>query len=317
MINNGYTSSYNALQATLTGRNYHGVSFTVGYTYSHALGEGSDQGVPGGGELPIPINSYGSVRGQLWAPTGFDLRHRGTISVTYAIPGRNGFGQLLKGWTINSIILLQSGLPMWQADTTDDFSGTGEAIGNQAGSEGESWDFYGNPSDFTPVHGFTNTNGGTGGVPYFTNADTTGAFGKCMAADNSHFSGNQLALATASLNSLGCYVVGNSVLAPPPFGSTGTTQRNLWRAAGIQNVDFSVSKAFRFGDRFGAEFRAEFFNLFNHPIFANPSGSFSGFQDPSSQPFLFSGATPDVASSNPALGSGGPRSMQLGLKLSF
>jgi hypothetical protein len=92
---------------------------------------------------------------------------------------------------------------------------------------------------------------------------------------------------------------------------------NLWRAAGIQNVHFSVSNAFRFGDRFGAEFRAEFFNLFNHPIFANPSGSFSGFQDPSSQPFLFSGATPDVASSNPALGSGGPRSMQLGLKLSF
>ena len=268
----------------------------------------------GGGELPVPLNSYGSIRGQLWAPTGFDIRHRGTVSVTYAVPGRNGFGQMLKGWTVNSVILLQSGLPMWQSDVSNDFSGTGEAIGSQTGSTGESWNFYGNPSDFTPVHGFTDTNGGGGGLPYFTSGSS---FAQCQAADASHFSGNQLTLATASLNKFGCYVVGSSVLVPPPYGGMGTTQRNIWRAAPFRNMDLSVAKAFKFGDRYGAEFRVELFNIFNTPIFANPSASVGGLQDPSSGGFLFSGATPDVANSDPLIGSGGSRSMQLGFKFSF
>jgi len=322
ILNNGYSSNYNGMQVTVTGRDYHGLSFTVGYTWSHALGEASDQGQPGGGENPIPINNYGSARQQLWAPTAFDLRHRGTISLTYLIPGRDGFAQLLKGWTINTVISLQSGLPIGQADNQDDFSGSGEAIGNGAGTAGEAWDFYGTPSDFTPVHGWTDTNckptsGCAGGLPYFGSGDTTGGFAKCLAADTRAFSGNQLTLATASLNNLGCFVVGNSVLAPPPYGTPGNTQRNLWRDAGFQNMDFSITKIFKFGDRYRAEFRTEFFNLFNHPIFANPGGGLSVQNPQSGAGFMFSGATPDVASSNPELGSGGSRSMQLGLKFSF
>jgi len=322
LLNNGYSSSYNALQTTLTMRNYHGLTLTGGYTWSHALGEGSDEGIPGGGELPIPTNSYGSVRGQLWAPTGFDLRHRGTISITYAVPGREGYGQMLKGWTINSVILVQSGLPIGQSDGSNDFSGTGEIFNGTGGTEGENWNFYGTPSDFTPVHGFTDTNcspgvGCAGGLPVYSSGPNPN-FAKCVAADTSHFSGNQQKLALASLNSIGfCYVVGNSVLVPPPFGSVGTTARNIWRDAGFHNVDMSIAKAFKFGDRYGAEFRVEFFNLFNTPIFANPSSSIGGLQDPSAPPFLFSGATPDVASSNPYIGSGGSRSMQLGFKFSF
>jgi len=42
-------------------------------------------------------------------------------------------------------------------------------------------------------------------------------------------------------------------------------------ATRFQNVDFSVFKTFTFKERYSAQFRVEFFNLFNHPIIANPT----------------------------------------------
>jgi len=319
IVNNSYTSNYNGLQATLTGRNYHGVSFTAGYTYSHALGEASDQGTSG--NLPLTYNAYGSVR-QMYASTDFDIRHRFTLSMNYLIPGRKGFGQMLEGWAINSIVLIQSGAPWGLADVSDDFSGTNEIGNSTLSNAGEQWNFYGNPSDFTPVHGWTDTNGGalsggTGGLPFFPGGGTA-------ASPTSNATCNAKAaalgpLAVASLSNLGCYAVGNSVLIPPPLGSYGTTAQNLWRDAGFKNWDLSVTKQFKFKERFAAEFRAEFFNFLNHPIFSNPSGGPGGaIGDPSGgPPFGFSGLTPDTYSSNPQLGSGGARAMQLGLKLSF
>ena len=320
IINNSFMSNYNGLQVTLTGRNYHGLSFIGGYTYSHSLGDASDQGTAA--DLSIPVNSYASVRSQLYGNSNYDLRHRGTLSVTYAIPGRTGFAQMAEGWTVNSIVLLQTGAPWGQSDLTDDFSGTGE-INNAAGSQGEQWNFFGNPSDFTPVHGFTNTNctpgaGCTGGLPFSGNDSTGKIMATCMTADMSHFSGNQQQLAIASLTNIGCYAVGNSVLVPPPYGSYGAVRRNLWHDGGFKEWDLSVDKAIKFNERLSAQFRAEFFNILNHPQFCNPNGAAGGANsspaDPSSQPFGTAGSTPDVCSGNPELGSGGSRSIQLGLK---
>ena len=74
------------------------------------------------------------------------------------------------------------------------------------------------------------------------------------------------------------------------------------------------------------QFRADFFNLFNHPNFSNPMLPTFGLD------FLNGGmpdangrgigsipitATPDVGSGNPFLGGGGPRTIQLGLKFRF
>jgi hypothetical protein len=321
IVNNAYSSNYNGLQATLTGRNYHGFSFTSGYTYSHALGHGSDQGTSG--NLAIPPNSYGNLRQQLYASTDFDLRHRFTLSVNYVIPGRKGFGQMLEGWGINSIVLIQSGAGWGLSDLTTDFSGTGEINGNGS-PRGEQWNFFGNPHDFTPVHGFTDTNGGalsggTGGLP-FSGSDSTGKImATCTAAVNSHFTGAQQSLAMASLTNLGCYAVGNSVLIPPPLGNYGTTPQNLWRDAGFKNWDLSVTKQFKFKERLTAQFRLELFNVLNHPDFSNPSGGPGGaVGDPSAGAgFGISPLTPDTYSSNPQLGSGGARAIQLGLKLAF
>ena len=72
-----------------------------------------------------------------------------------------------------------------------------------------------------------------------------------------------------------------------------------------------------------AQFRVETFNFLNHPNFANPYGSTSGYGqgatgDPSQAGAFGCGcATPDNASFNPVLGSGSNRAIQLGLKFIF
>jgi hypothetical protein len=111
------------------------------------------------------------------------------------------------------------------------------------------------------------------------------------------------------------------VLIPPAYGSFGTLARNPFSDTGFKNWDVSVTKIFKFRERLTAQFRAEFFNVLNHPNFANPYGGPGGptaSLDPSvGAPFAYPSATPDAASSNPVLGSGGSRAIQLRLKLIF
>jgi hypothetical protein len=320
------SSNYNGLQVALTARDFHGLTLTTGYTYSHALGESSDQGTSGG--LVIPANSYGSLRHQLYTSTTFDMRQRLTVSGNYVIPGKKGFGQVLEGWSVNSSVVVSTGTPWGINDTTTDFAGIGEANGrNPQGNEGMQWDFIGNPSDFEAIHNFAGVTPGptkVTGIPYFPgkggiSAPTANATCNAAAAAIG-------TLAVASLNNLGCYALGSSVLIPPAYGSFGTMGRNPWRDGGFRNVDASVSKNFKFNERLSVQFRAEVFNLFNHPDFVNPYGGPGGAGTPNdinpSKAFGGTGLgyvlnTPDAASSNPVLGSGGPRDLQLGLKLIF
>jgi len=51
--------------------------------------------------------------------------------------------------------------------------------------------------------------------------------------------------------------------------------RNVLRGPRQTNVDFSVIRRFPFGEAKNIEFRAEFFNLFNHVNFANPISNFN------------------------------------------
>jgi hypothetical protein len=124
----------------------------------------------------------------------------------------------------------------------------------------------------------------------------------------------------------GCYVDGNSVLAPPKLGTFGTMGRNIFRDNGFKNVDFSIFKNFSFKERLTAQFRAEFFNIFNHPLVGNPYGasaSITGQGTPmdisatNPERFGCGCATPDVLAGSPIVSSGSSRVMQLGLKLTF
>ena len=123
-----------------------------------------------------------------------------------------------------------------------------------------------------------------------------------------------------TLLNVGCYFKGKSALIPAALGSYGNASRGLFRDGGFHNLDFSVTKAIKFRESLKAQFRAEAFNILNHPNFANPQGGPNGYanNDPSAGLGMGCGCiTPDVAGSNPVLGSGGPRAIQLGLKILF
>src|SRR5258706_3343186 len=97
----------------------------------------------------------------------------------------------------------------------------------------------------------------------------------------------------------------------PADGKFGDLGRNAIFGPGFRNLDFSATKDFPIREPIVLQFRAEFFNLFNHPNFALPQGSFG---TPS---FGQITQTPDVAQGNPGLGGGGPRVVQFGLRLQF
>jgi hypothetical protein len=310
-LQNNNVSNYNALQVALTQRASHGLSYVVGYTWSHSLAENPDNW-----SYFVPIESQNQK--SMYGNSMFDVRDHFTASVTYLLPGKKTRSQLLDGWSINSIILLQSGAPWEVNDLTTDFSGTNE-INNPLGSRGESWDFFGNVSDFQTRKSFNDTNGCangqcTTGIPYFPGTSNP----TCLAQSTA-----MGPLAVASLTNLGCYANGKSFLIPPAYGSLGTTSAGMFRGMPYYNVDASITKAIRFGERVTAQFRAEFFNVFNHVNIANPyggPGGGNGFTDPSGTGgagFGFQNSTPDVVSSNAVLGSGGPRAIQLGLKIIF
>jgi len=307
-INNDNFSTYNGLQVSMTQRNWHGLSYVLGYTYSHALGMSPDNW-----SYNQPADST-NVR-NLYGNTEFDVTHRFTFSTTYLIPGINSPGQILRGWSINGILTMQTGLPWGVNDVTTDFSGTGEMAEQQSTGGNFGWDFFGNPSDFKTIKDFwQNTNGGAGGIPYYPGTSNATCLAKAQSMG---------ALAVASLTNLGCYAYKSSILVPPPYGSYGTMGPNIFRGPGYVNLDMSITKVWTFKERYKAQFRAEFFNIFNHPEIANPyggPGGGNGQTDPSASAgadFGFQPLTPDAVSSNPVLGSGGPRAIQLGLKLIF
>jgi hypothetical protein len=312
-LSNSDFSNYNSLQVSMTQRAVHGLSFVMGYTYAHALGESPDNwSFVSATDNKHPRSIYGT--------TEFDVTHRFTFSTTYEIPGMNAPAQLLKGWSLNSIVTLESATPWGINDVSTDFSGTNE-IGSQS-PNGEQWNFFGNPADFKTTKAFINTNGGTGGIPYFGPGDS---FFTSTDPCSTH-AATLGPLAQASLNDLGCYVSinGKSVLIPAAYGGVGNTAPNMFRGLPYYNVDLSVTKVFKYKERLSAQFRAEFFNIFNHPNISNPFGGPGGdntFTDPTAAAgggsFGFRALTPDVLSSNPVLGSGGARAMQLGLKILF
>ncbi len=55
----------------------------------------------------------------------------------------------------------------------------------------------------------------------------------------------------------------------------GNTGRNILRGPSQANFDFSAVKNFAIGERRNLQWRSEFFNIFNHPNFGNPSSSIS------------------------------------------
>ena len=63
--------------------------------------------------------------------------------------------------------------------------------------------------------------------------------------------------------------------ADPALGKFGTSARTVCCGPPISNTDVSILKRTRINERWDTEFRAEFFNAWNHTQFVNPDGNFS------------------------------------------
>ena len=59
------------------------------------------------------------------------------------------------------------------------------------------------------------------------------------------------------------------VFVLPPVGTFGNLSKNAVIGPGLANVDFALKKQFAITERTNLQFRAEAFNLFNHPNFGN------------------------------------------------
>jgi hypothetical protein len=117
---------------------------------------------------------------------------------------------------------------------------------------------------------------------------------------------NLIGNAHVTFNPLGPYL-NPAAFAQPLPGTYGNLGRNAFSGPGLNECDMSFVKSQQIsGDRW-LRLRAEFFNIWNHPNFANPSTTFgSGFHLTS---------TPD--SFNPYFGNGSPRNVQLVAELEF
>jgi hypothetical protein len=104
-----------------------------------------------------------------------------------------------------------------------------------------------------------------------------------------------------------------AAFALPAAGSFGNLGRGAIRLPGVTSIDFSLAKNWKVGERYGMQFRSEFFNLFNHPNFNGLDANLS-FQNTRTDANFGKAQNANFG----RLGSDlGPRVIQFGFKFSF
>jgi outer membrane receptor protein involved in Fe transport len=275
------TSQYNSLQTNFRIQNFHGLNSTVNYTWGHSIDDASD-GLDDVPNTAQPNNSFNTraERGR----SSFDTRHRFSWLFNYEFPKASHTQWLLNGWAMDGAFSYSSGQPFtvsYIANFCCDFDGMGEFFGRP--------DLVGDPF------------AGTHGPGQFLNLDAFAV--PCTYGGGFSCAGGQ---------------------------HPGSSPRNAFNGPSYHNFDFSLSKTTPIGDRVKLQFRVDAFNIFNHPNFTNPllpnffvDFTANGLNETAGPHFghgvgfLPLTATPDVGIGNPFLGGGGPRNIQLGLKLTF
>lgn len=279
-------SNYNSLQASLRVRGFKGFHSTLNYTWSHSIDNASD-GQDYVTNATQPENSWRPDMER--ANSNFDVRQRLVWNFIYDFPkwGKGGWSKLTDGWQLNGALTLQAGQP-YHVNLFDDYNGTGEYF-PRPDLVGDPYAGTHSPDRFLNLAAFR--------VPctFVPGSEDTDDAGSAAACD------------PATLH----------------FGNLG---RNSLRGPDFRNFDFSIFKTTAITEKVSLQFRAEFFNLPNHPNFANPflpgfaaDASWNGIDPVTGQgiDYLPIGVTGDVGIGNPFLGGGGPRNIQLALKLIF
>lgn len=284
-------STYNSLQVSLTRRLSSGLQLLGSYTYAKSIdnasggafgtGQSADSGFILGNQLDNRAN-----RGV----SDFDRTHRFVLSYLWDLPrpvwakGSTTRRLLLSNWQVAGIVTAMSGLPIDIVDS----NGGSFYLGPNNGLSRPSWAPGATRStaiSHTPPGYFFNP---------FAFARSIVLTGQVIPSSN----GTALAAETGS--------------------DLGNVGRNVLRGPHQINLDFSVIKRLPFADAKNIEFRAEFFNLFNHVNFANPISNLNAFSssggriDQDSGQIIKPGDFGRITST-----SNNARLIQLALKFSF
>ncbi len=113
-------SLYNAMTVDVNHRFSKGLTFRGAYTWSKALDDGDSLNATAAANAPALASNPTNIHAD-WGPATYDVRNVGVINVSYALPigqgkqylgGLSGWSNgLIGGWTLNSIVTLQSGFP--------------------------------------------------------------------------------------------------------------------------------------------------------------------------------------------------------------
>jgi hypothetical protein len=231
-------SAYNSLQMSLTRRLSKGLQLLASYTYAKSIDNASGQG---GQDPTIILGNQFDDRANRGV-SDFDRTHRFVLSYLWDLPRpglalRSTAGRLMfSNWQVAGIVTAMSGQPF---DIVDSAAGS-FYFGANSGLSRPSW-----------APGATRDTA-TCNVPpgYFFNPF---AFVRPVLQPGQLIpSSNGTALAGAQGTDL------------------GNVGRNVLRGPRQTNVDFSIIKRFAMDETKTVEFRAEFFNLFNHVNLNNP-----------------------------------------------
>ena len=234
---NGF-SHYDALNVKFQTQNIKntGLSVIANYTFAHALDNISSTFSDSlqGGSGYIGSLGYTSLTDPKldYGNSDFDIRHRFVLTPIWETPwfktGRGWLPQTAGGWSISGIFTARTGTPFSVYDYNNVFNGYQ--------------------------------------VPRLTPSTTITQWqtGSPVAVAGSANTWNALTIPIpGNFNPLDP-ALGISDFGPFPTNMTG---RNQFRGPGAWNLDLAVGKKFRLTERFGLEFRAEGFDIFNHHNF--------------------------------------------------
>jgi hypothetical protein len=285
------SSNYNSLQASLRITNWRGFTSIVNYVWSKSLDNSSD----GEDFEPNAAQPNNSTAPQLeYGPSNFNLPQRFTWIFGYRVPDHGGSMQKLKnGWGFDSTVTLQSGQPFqFNYNFEDDFSGSGEGD-DRPDVVGPITYNEKNPANFVNLNAFA--------IPCTVSAGTDGGTANGVASD-----------------------------CVPGTRHFGNESRDSLHGDTYKQWDLAVYKDTALSERVKLQIRADFFNILNHPNFANPFLP-AFIADPGFNGFALNGAntletgtgsypitaTGDVGIGNPFLGGGAPRGIQVAAKVTF
>jgi len=288
--NYGGESYYSALQTKLEKRASNGLSFLATYTFSRAF---DDSTTPGGIEGGINARDTNLIPLYMeLTPSAFDTRHRITLNGSYDLPFGKGRRYMHAGGVADYIVGGWSTSLTWQAQTGNPFTVSPDGNTGFAGGEGGA-DFTGNSNANRVADPFSTTQT----LPQW-NQNTT-----CATATKNRTHWYNPCAFDNPADAVGI----DSSTQTDMFGDPIVTdladvvkyiggKSNQMYGPGFERVNMSLFKSFKTWREQYLQFRADAFNLLNHPSWSTPSDdtSVDGGGGDILGPAKFQSNTPDA-----------------------